>query len=97
MVLVTPDEDRLTLEAQVRADIATLGELSKVQKSLAKLAYVLCRQLEDAEPKEAASLARELRQTLEAIVKEAAPSDDDGFIASLSTPGDGSSGTHLPA
>ena len=74
------------LERRVRLYVAGVPDLSDYQASLAELAYSLCRDLSRSKGMPASALARELRQTLELINQEAAPSDDDGFLAGMSTP-----------
>lgn len=87
------------IETQVRADIAALGELPGVTRSLAELAYRLAESLDSSdklEGRELAPVAAQLRATLEAIA-EAVGDDDDPNVAGLSTPIYGGGGTSLPA
>ncbi len=87
------------IEAQVREDIAALGDLPGITASLAELAYRLAESLDSSEKlegRELAPVAAQLRATLEAIA-EAVGDDDDPAIAGLSTPVHGGGGTHLPA
>lgn len=90
-------DDLDDLELQVRSDIGSLGKLTGIQPALAELAYSLCQKLSGARGMPASALARELRQTLELIMEEAAPNDDSGFVSGLSTPDYGSSGTGVSA
>lgn len=52
------------VERQVRADIAEMGRLLGVRRSVAEVCYMLARQLDSGEPSAPASIARELLSRL---------------------------------
>ena len=78
-----------SLETRVRADIASLGELTGIQPSRAEIAYALARRLDDLEgepargPDPTAAIAKELRATLEELAKGAEVDDRTGQIFEL--------------
>jgi hypothetical protein len=85
------------LESTVRFDVRELGRLTGgVQRSLAEAAYVLARSLDEGAGMSAAAINRELRATLDDLVKGAAGDDDDD-LAGLATAVDGPAGPDVPA
>lgn len=71
------------IEAQVTVDLAALGDLAGVGKSLAEAAKALARALDVGAGLSTAAVARELRATLGAIAELAGPqseTDEDGDL-----------------
>jgi hypothetical protein len=86
-----PDDDRpsLSVEDAVRSTLDDAAALSSAHVALVATALTLARKLDDGAGMATAAVARELRSTLDAILKGAETDDDDaltGFLAGLSTP-----------
>jgi hypothetical protein len=87
------DDDRpsLSVEAAVRATLDEAPEISVAHRALAATALTLARKLDDGAGMATAAVAKELRATLDAILKEAGNDDDglDGFVNGLGLPAAG--------
>ena len=81
-----------SVEGAVRANLLKLhqaGDLDDKKSALSEVAVVLARTLDDGAGLATAAVARELRATLEALIKETTTNDDTQFndlFARLSTP-----------
>jgi hypothetical protein len=81
-----------TVEGALRANLAKLhqaGDLNEKKSALTEVAIVLARTLDVGAGLATAAVARELRATLEAMIKETTTNDDTQFndlLARLSTP-----------
>lgn len=74
------------VETAVRDDLGALSGCGETGTALTLTAYRLARALDMAEPKECASVARELRATLREIREAGSDADDvDAFLAGLSS------------
>lgn len=86
-----PKEDLqpLSVEVAVRETLAGAEAKSPAHLALVATALSLARKMDDGAGMATAAVARELRCTLEAILKGAEADDDDaltGFLAGLSSP-----------
>lgn len=84
------DDDRpsLSVEDEVRATLADAPEVSVAHRALVATALTLARKLDDGAGMATAAVAKELRATLDAILKEADDDDDglDSFVNGLGLP-----------
>jgi hypothetical protein len=84
------DDDRpsLSVEEEVRATLDDAPEISAAHRALVATALTLARKLDDGAGMATAAVAKELRATLDAILKEASDDDDglDGFVNGLGLP-----------
>jgi hypothetical protein len=84
------DDDRpsLSVEDEVRATLDDAPEISAAHRALVATALTLARKLDDGAGMATAAVAKELRATLDAILKEAGDDDDglDGFVNGLGLP-----------
>ena len=87
--MVTDGDDRPgAIEAQVRTDVDALLASHPMGDSLAELAFMLARRLDDARGTKdlaVAGISKELRETLLALAATKA-GDDDDLAAALSVP-----------
>ena len=84
------DDNRpsLSVEDEVRATLADVPAISLGHRALVATAYTLARKLDDGAGMATAAVAKELRATLDAILKEAESEDDglDSFVNGLGLP-----------
>lgn len=89
-VVTDSDDDRpsLSVEAEVRAALADVPEIRPGHRALVATALTLARKLDDGAGMATAAVAKELRATLDAILKEADDDDDglDSFVNGLGLP-----------
>jgi hypothetical protein len=87
------DDDRpsLSVEDAVRATLDDVPEVSVAHRALVATALTLARKLDDGAGMATAAVAKELRATLDAILKEASDDDDglDNFVNGLGLPTSG--------
>lgn len=87
------DDDRplLSVEDEVRATVEDAPEISVAHRALVATALTLARKLDDGAGMATAAVAKELRATLDAILKEASDDDDglDNFVNGLGLPTSG--------
>lgn len=87
------DDERplLSVEDEVRATLDEAPETSVAHRALVATALTLARKLDDGAGMATAAVAKELRATLDAILKEADDDDDglDGFVNALGLPTSG--------
>jgi len=87
------DDDRpeLSVESEVRKSLADVTENHPGHHALVATALTLARKLDDGAGMATAAVAKELRATLDAILKEANDDDDglDGFVNGLGLPTSG--------
>lgn len=78
----------LSVEDEVRATLDDAPEISVAHRALVATALTLARKLDDGAGMATAAVAKELRATLDAILKEAEQDDDglDNFVNSLGLP-----------
>lgn len=79
----------LSVEVAVRDTVVDAVALTSAHVALVATALTLARKLDDGAGMATAAVARELRCTLDAILKGAETDDDDaltGFLAGLSSP-----------
>ena len=86
-----PTTDRGAMETAVASNLDRLRRADAInpdREALCELALTLARTLDDGAGMAVAAVARELRATLDALVRSEAPIDDDisRFITALSTP-----------
>lgn len=87
------DDERpsLSVEDAVRATLADAPETSIAHRALVATALTLARKLDDGAGMATAAVAKELRATLDAILREASDDDDglDSFVNGLGLPTSG--------
>lgn len=81
-----PERFQGPLEEAVRGDIDALGLVSPTARSMAELSYNLARKLDGGAGMATAAVAKELRETLTEMAKEAEDDDGSALLARLSTP-----------
>jgi len=88
-----PADLDLSVEAEVRAELAHAPALHPAHRSLVATAYTLARKLDEGAGMATAAVSKELRATLDAILKGADDDDDglDAFVNGLGTPSMGPS------
>lgn len=88
-----PFELDLSVEAEVRAELEDVEPIHPAHRSLVATAYTLARKLDEGAGMATAAVSKELRATLDAILKEAGDDDDglDAFVNGLGTPSMGPS------
>jgi hypothetical protein len=81
----------LSVEDEVRATLDDAHEVSIAHRALVATALTLARKLDDGAGMATAAVAKELRATLDAILKEADDDDDglDSFVNGLGLPTSG--------
>lgn len=86
---VGDDRPSLSVEDAVRSTLADAEAVTSAHVALVATALTLARKLDDGAGMATAAVARELRSTLDAILKGAETDDDDafnGFLVGLSSP-----------
>jgi hypothetical protein len=87
------DDERpsLSVEDAVRASLEVAPEIRPGHGALVATALTLARKLDDGAGMATAAVAKELRATLDAILKEASDDDDglDSFVNGLGLPTSG--------
>jgi len=88
-----PVELDLSVEAEVRAELVDAVQIHPAHRSLVATAYTLARKLDEGAGMATAAVSKELRATLDAILKEAGGDDDglDAFVNGLGVPSMGPS------
>lgn len=84
--LEPPERVMGPLEEAVRGDIEQLGLVSPTARSMAELSYNLARKLDGGAGMATAAVAKELRETLDAMAEVAGDDDGSALLAHLSTP-----------
>src|SRR5690606_27091584 len=88
-----PADLDLSVEAEVRAQLENAPEIHPAHRALVATAITLARKLDEGAGMATAAVSKELRATLDAILKagEGAEDELDAFVNSLGTPSMGPS------
>jgi hypothetical protein len=77
------------VESAAREDVEALGDLVGVEPTLTQMAYRLATEIDAGggeDGKQLAALNRELRATLDQLLKGRAPEDEDDDLGDLASP-----------